>query len=197
MEGRRLDGAGDLVLPEGRPRPGVDGPGSQAMGREPAHGSRVPDALARRARVHHRRAARLPARPAAARAPIPHRASRPRLPPSAATLGVDRLPGARQVTRRSAGAVRRRRAKTAPTRSIYGQKGQPILAAVNGVVTAVEEGDPLLAIGERHDQRHRRPHVPVLRVQRRHAWHQRRCRGPRLPIDDPRRRSALRCAPVR
>ncbi len=110
---------------------------------QPAHGPRVPDALARRARVHHRPAARLPARPPAARAAVPDR------PPSrdSRQRGDARR---RSPSRCSVGhsSLRRRRAptcaKTAPTRSSYGQKVQPILAAVNGVVTAVEEGDPLL-----------------------------------------------------
>ncbi len=102
--------------------PSADGPGSQAMGRQPAHGPRVPDALARRARVHHRPAARLPARPPAARAALPDRpASRDSR--QRGDLGVDRLPRARS----GHSSPRRRRAPTcakqAPTPSSSGRRG--------------------------------------------------------------------------
>ena len=69
---------------------------------------------------------------------------------------------------------------------VYGQKMQPILAVMSGVVTAVEEDDPVGGLGERHDHRRARPHVSLLRVQRRHAGHR-----PTVPRSAPYRLTVL------
>ncbi len=108
----------------------------------------------------------------------------PEIPASAATLGVIAFPVLGQVTRRSAGGLRRRVRRGR-------RRDHPRAEGATDPRRSERRGDggrgrrPAAGIGERHDQRHRRPHVPVLRVQRRHAWHQRRCRGPRPPIVDP------------
>ena len=60
LERRRLDGAGHLVLPQGRTGPGADGRGTAPPVRQPADRSRVPATLARRAGVHHRQSHALP-----------------------------------------------------------------------------------------------------------------------------------------